>query len=74
MRNIINRVDNEFDFNYQKFVRNNNISKITSVKSNDVKNSFNNNNINQPVKVETMEFDIQEEPKEKEIEVLNLNG
>ena len=74
MRNIINRVDNEFDFNYQKFGRNNNISKITSVKSNDVKNSFNNNNINQPVKVETMEFDIQEEPKEKEIEVLNLNG
>ena len=73
MNNIVNRINNEFGFNYQKFVRNNNISEITAVKPLDESSSkFNENKHTKPVKVETMDFN-DKNPKEKNVEVLNLD-
>lgn len=75
MNNIINRINNEFDFNYQKFVKNNNISEITSIKKNDkLNNNFKGNQYDSPAPIETMNFDIDANYKtEKEVEVLKLD-
>lgn len=76
MANVINRINNEFSFNYQKFVRNNNIAE-TTIKTNNFNGNFNNkfngNSYDKPVEVETMDFDVYENPKEKEVEVLTLD-
>lgn len=76
MANIINRINNEFDFNYRKFVKNNNIAAVTQIKPVNSNNNYNSkfNNINEPVKMETMSFEADKKTKEKSIEVLNLNN
>lgn len=77
MANVINRINNEFDFNYRKFVKNNNIAAVTQIKQvNSNANNYNSkfNNINEPVKMETMNFETDGKTKEKDVEVLNLNN
>lgn len=77
MANVINRINNEFDFNYRKFVKNNNIAAVTQIKqANSNANNYNSkfNNINEPVKMETMSFETDKKTKEKDVEVLNLNN
>ena len=74
MGNVINRINNEFGFNYQKFVRNNNISEVTAIKPIDSKSTkFNSSEYSRPVEVETMNFDAMDSLKKKEIEILHLN-
>ena len=75
MSNIINRINNEFDFNYQKFIKNNTVTEATSIKSADDSIDKYNNSINNKPKqidVEEMDFDAENKSEEK-VEVLELD-
>ena len=75
MANVINRINNEFDFNYQKFIKNNTITETNTIKSLDNQTSkFSSDTTSRPVPVdvETMDFDA-EIPNEENVEVLDLD-
>ena len=74
MNNIVNRINNEFGFNYEKYIKNNNISNMTTIKpvldvQSNINTNPNSNQITNNAKIETVDFE-SIEPKEKNVEII----